>query len=258
MKISSRSHSLLSDRTLLKQKLLECPLLENINDYLDLNTEDLKEIINDTEINVLETTPGTLLKITNNTDINILKESIERGDIVNSSGHLVSLIALKYRTSTPCSLIANEIESSLAENLKKTNINKFYTFIISWILKLPIKLTNRLVFKYVLGPAAKVLNNNQIKSSLFEHLVQMNLEVTQFIKIGIACSINEWSVDNYTKIKVNNSLAEVVSESSEVNSKENNFIKTNEVLVEKRYSFLMIYNNKLKQLIIFLSLVLIQ
>lgn len=79
---------------------------------------------------------------------------------------------------------------------------------IEWILILPMKLANRLVFKYLIGPAAKVLNDNQIKSNLFEFLVlnsrcSMTMEVSRFVQIGIVCSISEWCIHNYTRIKNN-------------------------------------------------------
>lgn len=135
IKLTSRSQLSLSDRSLIRKKLLECPLLENISDYLNLNVNlnhgdiklliaDLNSECTDMPINVLEISPGVLLKLTNKTDVSILKESIEKGDYVNSCGHLVSLIAFKYRVSTPCSLLANEIESSLAIYLEKCQVRK--------------------------------------------------------------------------------------------------------------------------------------
>lgn len=157
-------------------------------------------------IDVLETQAGTLLKLAGQTSIELLKKAIEDVDGVNASGHLISLIALKYSVSTPTSLIANEIESSLAVCLDKCNGNKaaFYQFLITWILRIPLKLANQIIFKFIIGPVAKLENDNMIKAHLFKFLVDKEqvffAELRRLIQVGEACSITEWSVENHTQL----------------------------------------------------------
>jgi hypothetical protein len=88
----------------LGQRLSDCPLLENVYDYLNWSEYsckygDLKEFVGtlneksnkNLNINLLELKPfsNRLYKITHNTDIEKLKHAIEEGDHVNASGHLV-------------------------------------------------------------------------------------------------------------------------------------------------------------------------
>jgi len=97
------------NQAFLINKLNECPLLENIQIYLeqfiDLDGVDLKFVINNLknklnqeQIGLLEIEPGVLLKLSKNTDIDFIKQAIEQGDYVNACGHLVSLIAVKYKS----------------------------------------------------------------------------------------------------------------------------------------------------------------
>ena len=213
-----------TERVMLVKQLIECPLLENLHAFLNWNDSlgglnSLKELLIDlneqklnletilpghkTEIfhiDVLETQPGTLLKITNQTDIELLKEAVEEANPVDACGHLVSLIALKYKASVPISLIANEIESSLAVCLNKYNTGAFYQFLIDWILRVPLQLAIQVIFKFIIGPAAKIENDNQIKASLFKYLVakgnNRSKELKEFVRVGELCSISEWSLKN--------------------------------------------------------------
>jgi hypothetical protein len=73
----------------------------------------------------LETEPGKLLKLAHDSDLDKLKSSIESGEAHLASGHLVSLIALKYRSlsTAPRALITNEIQSSLSALYKSGGAN---------------------------------------------------------------------------------------------------------------------------------------
>jgi hypothetical protein len=122
------------------QQLNECPLLENISEFLcwTLNGYsstygNLKEFL--VELNrknvlvnqepfcvyMLETEPDCLLKLTKSTSIEQLKSAIETGDFVNASGHLVSIISIQYKSinRAPLALLVNEIQSSLSALLSK-------------------------------------------------------------------------------------------------------------------------------------------
>jgi hypothetical protein len=125
----------------LGKRLRQCPLLENVYDYLNwsdahshkygelkqfvskLNSENTNLNLN---IDLLEVEPfsNQLYKLTRDTSMDKLKESIESADHTNTAGHLVSLISIKYRTlgQTPFSLLKNEIESSLSALLAKTKL----------------------------------------------------------------------------------------------------------------------------------------
>lgn len=245
----------IDDRNVLIQKILECPLLEDLHVYLDwhdnLNYGYLKDFLIDlnsrqiklddqiVHIDLLEIDLNCLLKLTRNTDIKILKEAIESGDIINTAGHLVSLIALKYRTSTPNSLIANEIESSLAVFSNKCGAtDQFYSFIIDLICRLPIKLTNRIIFEFLLGPVAKLKNDNLIKENVFKHLVAQCIDnkdvlieprLKRFLQIGNFCSISEWSLENYHSIQSERNkirVTKVVNEFEPINEALTNVTST--------------------------------
>jgi hypothetical protein len=222
--------SVKENQKLLVNKLLECPLLDRIDyfleEYFNLDGVDLKQLINNLNsqkillennehfvIDLLETEPGVLLKLTRNTDIDLLKQAIENGDFINAIGHLVSLMAIKYKSlkHMPRSLMINEIESSMSFYLNKCvhdqEENKFYSFLIELIYRLPIKLiinANQLLFDYVIGPVAKIENDNQIKKKLFQylihsrqsHIIEIDERISHFVKLGRLCTINEWSWEN--------------------------------------------------------------
>jgi hypothetical protein len=209
------------NQTFLINKLNECPLLENIQIYLeqfiDLDGIDLKLVINSLknklnqeQIYLLEIEPGVLLKLSKNTDIDFIKQAIEQGDYINACGHLVSLIAVKYKSlnQMPRSLLINEIESSMSiyYNTKCEQLSVFISFLIQFINRLPVKLVknaNKILFDYILCPAAKITNNKQIKKDIFHQLIQSNLnvQILFFIKIGDLCSIQEWSMKEYEQAK---------------------------------------------------------
>ncbi len=209
------------NQAFLINKLNECPLLENIQIYLeqfiDLDGVDLKFVINNLknklnqeQICLLEIEPGVLLKLSKNTDIDFIKQAIEQGDYVNACGHLVSLIAVKYKSlnQMPRSLLINEIESSMSiyYNTKCEQLSVFISFLIQFINRLPVKLVknaNKILFDYILCPAAKITNNKQIKKDIFHQLIQSNLneQILFFIKIGDLCSIQEWSMKEYEQVK---------------------------------------------------------
>jgi hypothetical protein len=127
---------------LIIQQLNECPLLEDISEFLgwtrngyastfgtlkeyliELNRRNI--IVGESQepfsIQMLETEPNCLLKLTKNTSIEQLKSAIEVGDFVNASGHLISLISIQYKTISraPHALLVNEIQSSLSAFLTK-------------------------------------------------------------------------------------------------------------------------------------------
>ena len=167
--------------------------------------------------------PNSLLKLTRNTDIDLLKKAIETGDAIETCGHLVSLISIKYpfhQNSMPIKLIANEIESSLAIYLSDEKIcesRKYvaagYSFLSEVIARLPVKLSGRIVFDFLLGPLARITNDNEIKANLLRYLVEdiltrraggyadnaivLDGRLKRFIEIGKFCLISEWSVENY-------------------------------------------------------------
>ena len=209
------------NQTFLINKLNECPLLENIQIYLeqfiDLDGVDLKFVINNLknklnqeQIYLLEIEPGVLLKLSKNTDIDFIKQAIEQGDYINACGHLVSLIAVKYKSlnQMPRSLLINEIESSMSiyYNTKCEQLSVFISFLIQFINRLPVKLVknaNKILFDYILCTAAKITNNKHIKKDIFHQLIQSNLneQILFFIKIGDLCSIQEWSMKEFEQVK---------------------------------------------------------
>ena len=129
----------------LVKRLGECPLLENVYDYLDWSEYtakfgDLKQFVehlNDANTNqnlnidLIEVEPfsNRLYKLSRNTEIEQLKQAIVLGDYVNAAGHLVSLISIKYRSlgQTPRSLLINEIESALSVYWSKSK-NEMQSF----------------------------------------------------------------------------------------------------------------------------------
>lgn len=236
------------------EKLNKCPLLENVYDYLHWSNSgysnlygDLKQFLIDlnnkqanfNKIDLLELEPysNKLLKLTNSTSIEQLKMSIETGDPINASGHLVSLICLKYKSlaQSPRSLLVNEIQSSLSVFFSKcfhneqknseyfdqlyTRISKkneilqrrFLTFIINLIHRIPFKLLTQLLFSYILDPLVKLNSDHQIKENIFsvlvinsfledEFFINENKKIKFFIKLGESCSINEWSQSSLESI----------------------------------------------------------
>ena len=201
------------------RRFSECPLLENVYEYMNwsayspkygdlkqfvesLNEENANQNLN---IDLLEVEPfsNRLLKLTRNTSIELLKQSIEHGDSLNAAGHLVSLIALKYRSlaQIPRSLLINEMESSLSAFLNKSKNDSnsmahifqlrneyfnyyalqigqpdacanalFFNFVIELILRIPISIIEQILFSYIIEPLIKLDGDHRLKQKLFEYL----------------------------------------------------------------------------------------
>jgi hypothetical protein len=209
----------------LVQKLTECPLLENVADYLDWyghggyssKLGDLKEYLTTLNgknlvtadggffsVHVLETQPSHFLKLTKNTSIEHVKKAVEAGDFVNASGHLVSLIAVQYKSlnRTPHALLVNEIQSALSALLAKCSTataqhddidtevdwhlatlngrslssaaplnSSFLTFICELIHRVPVNMHAQLLFDFIIDPLVNLTNDRQIKTRLFQFVV---------------------------------------------------------------------------------------
>ncbi len=161
-------------------------------------------------VDVLETRPGELLKLESSTGIEFLKKSIENSDVVKTCGHLVSILAVKYRQLLPESLIVNEIESSMTVLfLNCVDKKAFYLFLSEVILRVPVKLVERLVFRFLLGPASKVMNDGEVKTGVFKVLVEdvrisevkvMDWRVRRMMEVGKRCGVQEWTIDSYYSI----------------------------------------------------------
>ena len=203
-------------------KLSQCPLLENVSEFLgwsrngfdtqlgclksflvELNRKNLIIKGEPFKIHLLETEPNVLLKLTNKTSIENLKNAIQRGDFVNATGHLISMIALQYKSISraPHALLVNEMQSAMSvflnvsagrnhnvasefENLFKIlQIHKystqmtlpinaeFFTFIVELICRLPLNMQSHLLFSYVIDPLIGISNDRQIKEKLFAFVV---------------------------------------------------------------------------------------
>ena len=119
-------------------RLEQCPLLANVAEFLDwpgnsstLRLADLLTQLNRNE----KTTPtrppldfielndaaNTLLKVTRRTSLAHLRRAVSRGDWLNASGHLVSLVVVTYRRLelVPRSLLVNELHASFASLLAR-------------------------------------------------------------------------------------------------------------------------------------------
>ena len=211
-----------TERDRLVEQLVECPCLEDVAAFIawpgtswqlkallrELNSKQVRTRAGQLfRLDVLETRPGQLLKLESNTSIELLKDAIESGNVAKTCGHLVSLVAVKYRQSTPESLIANEVESSLAAYLiwVENKAHIFYLFLAEVIVRLPEKLAPRLVFRFVLGPAAKVMNDGQVRRRVLESLVEaarsevavVDWRVARLVGVGRRCAVEEWSMESY-------------------------------------------------------------
>lgn len=206
------------DQIKIIQELDKCPLLDNVYEYMNWSDKysgrlgSLKEYLINLNrkkvsipgasepfaIQVLETEPGVLLKLTKNTSIKQLKPFIEQGKSQQACGHLISLIAVQYKSYqyVPHALIVNEIQSSLSVYLKQcsktestnpdleelmnsvsnqqvsTGISaKFFLFLADLITRVPMKLQSQIFFKFFLDPVVGITNDRQIKQKLFRFLL---------------------------------------------------------------------------------------
>ena len=198
-------------RSRLLADIAECPPLCELNEYLNWRVEyapvlgGLKDYLvqNPVDVALYEIEPGKLLKVNSNSDIESLKASIESGDAVSASSHLVSIITVKYRglASAPLALIANEIQSSLSVLLKNSTasstqfedrlnelydmfvsksaidsddeevrpprlIARFMGFVSLMIEKIPFRLATRILFPLILDPVVKLTSNHGFKKQV--------------------------------------------------------------------------------------------
>ena len=188
--------------------LNSCPLLDNIYEYTQWNTMysqkygSLKDFIRTSnkrlEVGIVgfEIMPSCLLKLTSDISINKLKEAIINLDYINGAGYLVSLIVVNYETlkKTPIMLISNEMYSTLFIIYTNGTLDSFYTFLVKFICRLPLKLSANCLLKLFIEPLAKIEGSAQVaKDNLWKHCDFKSR--VYFHNLSILCCIPEWRLD---------------------------------------------------------------
>jgi hypothetical protein len=185
----------------------KCPLLANLNDYLQWNLlytrkyGDLKDFISHkTTYKCVEIERYKILKLASHTDLNQLKDSLLKLDPHMSAAHLLSLVTVVYRSlsQAPLALLTNEFEYlfRMMIGADDQQRNQFYRFFVKFLCFLPLRFSSNCLFSLFIEPLVKVEGSlTFVKESILKILKNFGSvdECRYFYHLSSICLISEWS-----------------------------------------------------------------
>ena len=203
------------DRDTIVKLVEECPVLENLIEYTKWNSYysskygDIKEFISSQdEIYALQIRHGLLLKLNAKADIERLNEFIKNGSSIEAAGELVSLISVKYGSLklAPVKLIQNYLEmafveyAAICQKNKKNSINSsfsnFYSFIVDFISRLPLKFASNCIHLFFIETLSKLEGSPvSVKEKIYKQcsMYDDDSKLKFLHNLSLSSNINEWS-----------------------------------------------------------------
>ncbi|CAI9734952.1 Hypothetical predicted protein [Octopus vulgaris] len=161
-----------------------------------------------TDFMVLETEPGKYLKIISETSVEKFSAACSTSDVINTCGHLVSLIVHnKGLAMTPFAYLSNILQTQLFTLNNDTNSkqdDEKYTgnpakFVLDCLLRLPIQICVSVANKMFLEPLGKVLGLTESKLVLWKNCQNIQ-ETNRLETLGCLLGIADW-VGTLNKMK---------------------------------------------------------
>ncbi|XP_036073145.1 protein NO VEIN isoform X3 [Oryzias melastigma] len=238
--------------------LLCCPLLEDLSDWSQWDYifkslhGPLKDFIErnaaNTGLAALEVRPGLLLKITTDTGDKHFCSAVAALDSVGTAGHLVSMVVADGIRNAPTALLANHMQSALAEAMAKEDLSqaeediscysRVATFLLDCLIRIPTRTCQALLQKVFLEPFSHVLGQAKSKQVLISTAQSDLRHLNCLHRLGILIGVTDWIRDYQNKLhppqnhnmykenmdQVKSSLADSSSSLSALNGSEDELV----------------------------------
>uniref|UniRef100_A0A3B3CPC6 Wu:fj29h11 n=1 Tax=Oryzias melastigma TaxID=30732 RepID=A0A3B3CPC6_ORYME len=189
--------------------LLCCPLLEDLSDWSQWDYifkslhGPLKDFIErnaaNTGLAALEVRPGLLLKITTDTGDKHFCSAVAALDSVGTAGHLVSMVVADGIRNAPTALLANHMQSALAEAMAKEG-SGMATFLLDCLIRIPTRTCQALLQKVFLEPFSHVLGQAKSKQVLISTAQSDLRHLNCLHRLGILIGVTDWIRDYQNKL----------------------------------------------------------
>ncbi|XP_061912312.1 uncharacterized protein wu:fj29h11 [Entelurus aequoreus] len=198
--------------------LQSCPLLEDLSEWSQWDLifkpfhGSLKTFIERNADNTgnsglaaLEVSPCLWLRITTLTGDKDFANAAMTLDPVGTAGHLVSIIVADGITNAPTALLANHIQSSLAEAVAKEDLSRaeedlscystVANFLLDCLVRIPNRICQALLQQVFLEPLSRVLGQTKSKQVLITVAQSNSKHINCLHRLGILLGITEWAKD---------------------------------------------------------------
>uniref|UniRef100_A0A3P9JKB7 Wu:fj29h11 n=1 Tax=Oryzias latipes TaxID=8090 RepID=A0A3P9JKB7_ORYLA len=197
--------------------LLCCPLLEDLSEWSQWDFVfkplhgPLKDFIErnaaNTGLAALEVRPGLLLKITTNTGDKHFFRAVAALDPVGTAGHLVSMVVADGVSNAPTALLANHMQSALAEAMAKEGSGKDIScysrvakFLLDCLIRIPTRTCQALLQKVFLEPFSLVLGQAKSKQVLIRTAQSDLRHLNCLHRLGVLTGVTDWIRDYQNKL----------------------------------------------------------
>ncbi|XP_044034429.1 protein NO VEIN isoform X2 [Siniperca chuatsi] len=200
--------------------LLSCPLLEDLSEWSQWELifkpvhGSLKDFIErnaaNTGLAALEVMPGLLLRITTHTGDKHFSSAAMTLDPVGTAGHLVSMVVADGVVNAPTALLANHMQSSLAEAVAKEDLSqaeedvscysRVAKFLLACLTRIPTRTCQALLQQVFLEPFSRVLGQAKSKQVLIAVAQSDPRDMNCLHRLGILLGIIDWVKDYQKKL----------------------------------------------------------
>uniref|UniRef100_A0A3P9IA30 Wu:fj29h11 n=1 Tax=Oryzias latipes TaxID=8090 RepID=A0A3P9IA30_ORYLA len=190
--------------------LLCCPLLEDLSEWSQWDFVfkplhgPLKDFIErnaaNTGLAALEVRPGLLLKITTNTGDKHFFRAVAALDPVGTAGHLVSMVVADGVSNAPTALLANHMQSALAEAMDISCYSRVAKFLLDCLIRIPTRTCQALLQKVFLEPFSLVLGQAKSKQVLIRTAQSDLRHLNCLHRLGVLTGVTDWIRDYQNKL----------------------------------------------------------
>ncbi|XP_070708112.1 uncharacterized protein [Pempheris klunzingeri] len=195
--------------------LLSCPLLEDLSEWSQWELifkplhGSLKDFIErnaaNTGLAALEVTPGLLLRITTHTGDKHFSSAATALDPIGTAGHLVSMVVADGIVNAPTALLANHMESSLAEAVGKEDLSqaeesRVAKFLLACLTRIPARTCQAVMQQVFLEPFSRVLGQAKSKQVLIAVAQSDPKHMNCLHQLGLLLGITDWVKDYQKKL----------------------------------------------------------
>ncbi|XP_072339919.1 uncharacterized protein [Scyliorhinus torazame] len=153
-------------------------------------------VLND--LAALEVKPGVLLRLTTESNPKLFAQAAKLCDPKGTAGHLVSIVVTDGLRNAPLALLANHMETALAEiGGVEDQTTKL---ILECLIRIPVRLCKSLLHKVFLEPYSRVMGQSESKQLLLQAAKSSFGYLNRLHELGILLGITEWTRDYYTKL----------------------------------------------------------
>ncbi|XP_023805116.1 uncharacterized protein LOC101171115 isoform X2 [Oryzias latipes] len=198
-----------------------CPLLEDLSDWSQWDCifkplhGPLKDFIErdaaNTGLAALEVRPGLLLKITTNTGHKHFTSAVAALDPVGTAGHLVSMMVADGIRNAPTALLANHMQSALAEAMAKEDLSqaeediscysRVAKFLLDCLIRIPTRTCQALLQKVFLEPFSLVVGQTKSKQVLISTAQSDLRHLNCLHRLGTLSGVTDWIRDYQNKLR---------------------------------------------------------